>query len=93
LTNSGFFGEFFCGESELKVLAEHLLSRLAARSYWVVFEAELDGIWPREKYSLEERRKQIEAFAQAYGLDVSIWDSGLRAIFKRKSAKRERVAD
>lgn len=71
----------------VNVLAEHLRSRLAERNSWVVFEAELDRIWPREKYSLEERKKQIEAFAQAYGLDVSIWDSGLRATFKRKSAE------
>jgi hypothetical protein len=71
----------------VNVLAEHLRSRLAERNSWVVFEAELDRIWPREKYSLEERKKQIKAFAQAYGLDVSIWDSGLRATFKRKSAE------
>lgn len=72
--------------SLLKVLAEHLLSRLAERDSWVVFETELDRIWPREKYSMEERKKQIEAFAHAYGLDVSIWDSGRRATF-RKSAE------
>ena len=58
-----------------------------------MFETELERIWPREKYSLEERKKQIEAFAKAYGLDVKIWNSGLRATFKRKSAKGQRIAD
>ena len=77
----------FFGDLKLKILAEHLLSRLAERDSWVVFEAELDRIWPREKYSLAERKKQIEAFADAYGLDVSISDSGLRATFERKSAE------
>jgi len=71
--------------SNLKILAERIRERLDARKFCVVFESELERIWPREKYTLAQRKKQIAAFANAYRLDVTIWDPGLRVTFKKRA--------
>ena len=48
----------------------------------MVFENELDRVWPREKLPPEERKRQIMAYAKKHNWEATIYDPGLRVRFR-----------
>ena len=67
-------------------LAEHIEKSLKERGFCVVLEDELQRYWPIEKIDCEDRREQIQTFAESHGWIVSILDNdygAMRAIFER----------
>jgi hypothetical protein len=68
---------------DVDALANHIRGRLKAKKFCVVFEQQLDRVWPRE--NLGERRKElIRAFADANGWEATIHDPGIRVTFREK---------
>jgi hypothetical protein len=66
-------------------LYRHIDERLRAHKYCVVFEKELQRIWPTEKRERSKRAAAIEAFARAHHLAATIHDPGIRVTFRRLS--------
>jgi hypothetical protein len=70
----------------MDALYRHIDERLRSRNFCVVFENELQRIWPTEKRERAKRAAAIEAFARAHGLSATIHDPGVRVTFRRLSA-------
>jgi hypothetical protein len=70
----------------MDALYRHIDERLRARNYCVVFENELQRVWPTEKRERAKRAAAIEAFARSHGLSATIHDPGIRVTFRRISA-------
>jgi hypothetical protein len=64
-------------------LYRHIEERLQTHKYCVVFENELQRIWPTPKKERAKRAAAIEAFALAHGLTATIHDPGIRVTFRR----------
>jgi hypothetical protein len=54
--------------------AEQIHEVLNNKKSCMIFESELQRVWPGEKEKRREREKKIHAFAKAYGLTANIWD-------------------
>jgi len=68
----------------LERLVRRIERDLDERHFCIVFEDEIERCWPTETFEFMEREKQIQAFAESRGWNVSIHnsDSGFtRAIF------------
>jgi hypothetical protein len=72
-------------------LCKRINHRNNARGYCVVYDHELGGIWPPEAALREKQIQLIERFAEQNGLAVTIRDTGINAIFKKKAAPHEQV--
>jgi hypothetical protein len=71
-------------DGRLESLARRIERDLDERHFCVVFEDEIERCWPTETLESVEREKQIEAFAESRGWNVSIHNSYsgfTRAIF------------
>jgi hypothetical protein len=66
-------------------LLKRITKRLAARKYCLVFETELDRVWPAEKKETAIRATAIHAFAKANGMSAVIHDPGMRVTFRKLS--------
>ena len=69
--------------SEIDALLKRITSRLSASKFCVVFENELERVWPKAKTEPETREAAIEAFAKANNLCVVIHDPGFSVIFRK----------
>jgi hypothetical protein len=69
----------------VQLLAQRIQDRLAKRKFCVVFEGELDRVWPRNEPT-DPRIPLIEKFARAHGWSVKIHDPGIRATFRKVAA-------
>src|SRR2546430_50539 len=58
----------------MDALYQHIDERLRTRKSCVVFENELQRVWPTEKRERSKRAAAIEAFARAHGLAATIHD-------------------
>jgi hypothetical protein len=67
-------------------LYRHIDERLRGRKYCVVFENELQRVWPTEKRERAKRAAAIETFARVHGFTAKIHDPGIRVTFRRISA-------
>jgi hypothetical protein len=67
----------------MNVLLAHIQARLTQRKICVVFENELDRVWPQKKPKPDRREDAIRAFAKANGLIAIIHRPGIRVTFKR----------
>jgi hypothetical protein len=67
----------------VNALTEHIRSRLKLKKFCMVFEKELNRVWPREKLLPEARKRQIMAFAKKNNWEAIIYDPGLRVSFRQ----------
>ena len=68
----------------MKTLAKHVAARLEARAFCVVFENDLERLWPSNKMARAKRKKEIQTFAESQGWTAEVLESGFgaRAIFR-----------
>ena len=74
-----------------KEFCNRINQRIKVRGYCVVYDHELEHIWPPEAALREKQIQLIERFAEQNGLAVTVRDTGLNATFKRKPAPHEQV--
>jgi hypothetical protein len=67
----------------LDALLHHIEERLRTRKSCVVFNNQLQRVWPVEHRFAAKRAAAIEAFARANGLTATIHDPGIRVTFRR----------
>jgi hypothetical protein len=67
----------------LDALLRHIEERLRTRKSCVVFNNQLQRVWPVENRLMAKRAAAIEAFARAHGLTATIHDPGIRVTFRR----------
>jgi hypothetical protein len=72
----------------MEKLTRHIEDRLTTHKFCTIFESDLARIWPHT-LSNDRRKEAIERFASEHGLSATIYDPGLRVVFK-KSAKRKK---
>jgi hypothetical protein len=65
------------------ILYRHIANRLQTHKCCVVFNNQLQRIWPVEEKHRAKRVAAIEAFARAHGLIATIHDPGIRVTFRR----------
>jgi hypothetical protein len=68
----------------MKTLTKHVAARLEARAFCVVFENDLERLWPSNKITHAKRKKEIQSFAESQGWTAEVLDGGFgtRAIFR-----------
>jgi hypothetical protein len=68
----------------MKTLAKHVAARLEARAFRVVFENDLERLWPSNKMARAKRKKEIQSFAESQGWIAEVVEGGFgaRAIFR-----------
>ena len=59
----------------LERLVRRIERDLDERHFCIVFEDEIERCWPTETFEFMEREKQIQAFAESRGWNVSIHNS------------------
>jgi hypothetical protein len=64
-------------------LLRHIDERLRSRKFCVIFENELQRVWPVDKSEQLKRDAAIQEFARAHGLSATIHDPGVRVTFRR----------
>jgi len=75
--------------SPQNAVAKFARERIEKRKYCMVFESQLEPVWPAERVksaARTAREKKIRAFAKANGWTAVIHDPGLRVIFKKITA-------
>lgn len=72
--------------SVLKTLARHIATQIEERGYCVVFQNDLQRVWPLELITSSEREKEIREFAETHGWSAAIRAFGTRAIFQELGA-------
>jgi|SRR6267143_1684659 len=72
----------YCYKAFLDALANHIRGRLKLRKFCLVFQNELDRVWPRAALTPQERDKLIHAFAKANQWEARIYDPGIRVSFR-----------
>lgn len=77
----------------MDVLLAHIQARLAQRKICVVFESELDRVWPQKKPKPDRREDAIRTFAKANGLTAIIHRPGIRVTFKKTPSALSLPAD
>ena len=70
-------------DEQLNLLAKLISERLDGKKSCTLFETDLEKAWPSEKIKRLEREKKIYASAKAFGLTATIWDPGLRVVFRK----------
>jgi hypothetical protein len=75
--------------SFLKTLTKHIAAQIEERSFCVVFEDDLKRCWPSNQMSPEERKSEIQRFAEFRGWSATILEGlfGTRAIFESANAE------
>lgn len=48
----------------------------------MVFEKDLNRVWPREKIAPKDRKRQIMDFARKNSWEATIYDPGIRVCFR-----------
>jgi hypothetical protein len=71
----------------LDALADYIQGRVKLRKFCLVFENDLNRIWPRESLSPEERKKGILVFAKANNWDATFHDHDPGIIVRFKPLK------
>lgn len=66
----------------MNVLTDHIRTRLAVRKFCMVFEKDLNRVWPREKIAPKDRKRQIMDFARKNSWEATIYDPGIRVCFR-----------
>jgi hypothetical protein len=69
--------------ASLDILLRHINERLVKRKFCVVFENDLQRVWPTRERERARRAAAIEAFARAHGFTATIHDPGIRVTFRR----------
>src|ERR1700736_4089768 len=69
--------------SKIDALLTRIESRLSTSKFCVVFENELERVWPKAKTEAGGREAAIEAFAKANNLCVVIHDPGFSVTFRK----------
>jgi hypothetical protein len=85
------FGKRPHHDRAVQLLAQRIQDRLAKHKFCIVFEGELDQVWPR-KQSTDPRIPLIEKFAREHGWSVRINDPGIRATFRKVAAPEPAAA-
>jgi hypothetical protein len=67
----------------LDILLRHINERLLTRKFCMVFEHDLQRVWPTPERERAKRAAAIEAFARAHGFSATIHDPGIRVTFRR----------
>jgi hypothetical protein len=57
--------------------------RLNIRRFCIVFENEIELVWPRPQPGVAKRDAAIQAFASHHGWAVTIHDPGIRLTFRK----------
>ena len=70
--------------SFLKTLAKHIATQVEERGFCVVFEDDLERCWPSSDISDDERKSEIQRFAESQAWSATIVEGvfGTRAIFE-----------
>ena len=66
-------------------IQQKLETRTAQMGQCVIYEDELQGLWPLDE---ADRRAKIEQFARDYGFKLSFYKHGLFAIFKEEAPRK-----
>lgn len=67
----------------MQMLAKHIISRLQTHLSCVVFESQLERVFPTDENAKKKRAAAIQAFARENGWSVKITDPGVRATFRK----------
>jgi hypothetical protein len=67
----------------MEALAQHIGERLKTKKFCLIFENELEQIWPRGRFTHEDRQRRIKDFARANQWEARIHDPGIRVSFRR----------
>lgn len=76
----------------LEELRKHILEGIETRRHRVVFQKNIEALWPCAEN--EERRRQIQqiqAFAKANGWSVRIRDAGISATFRKPQTQKPKA--
>ena len=80
-------GLALCGANlqhhEINALLKYIESRLVVSEFCVVFENELERVWPSKGKGKATRASAVQAFAKANKLSVVIHDPGWGVTFKK----------
>jgi hypothetical protein len=66
----------------MKALAENISERLLQKKFCTVFEPEISRVCPLKGKEVQRRNEAIKAFAQEHGWSATIWDPGVRVVFR-----------
>jgi hypothetical protein len=66
-------------------IQQKLETRTAQMGHCVIYEDELQGLWPLDE---ADRKAKIEQFARDYGFKLSFYKHGLFAIFKEEAPRK-----
>ena len=66
----------------MRKLANRIETELKAQDICAVYNSELARVWPAN-IKPEQRKKEIERFAQRHNLNVTFYDVGLCAVFEK----------
>jgi hypothetical protein len=69
--------------SKIDALLKRIKSRLSISKFCVVFENELERVWPKAMTKSGTREAAIEAFAKANDLCIAIHDPGFSVTFRK----------
>jgi hypothetical protein len=68
-------------------LLKKIRARLAIQKFCIIFEKDLERVWPAENKARIKREAAILAFAAAHSLSARINDPGLRVTFRNLEPK------
>ena len=70
-----------CGDVD--TLFQRITERLETHKYCIVYENELERVWPALREEAIRRSAAIQKFAKAHGFSATIHDPGLRVTFRK----------
>jgi len=70
---------------DLEALTKHIRERLGTSKFCIVFENELERVWPTDNALREKRAALIHAYAKEKGWSATVSDPGMRVTFRKLS--------
>ena len=70
---------------DLEALTNHIRERLGTSKFCIVFENELERVWPTDSALREKRAALIQAYAKENGWSATVSDPGMRVTFRKVS--------
>lgn len=67
----------------MDALLKHIQQRLITRKFCIIFQDEIQRVWPSQTHENEKQIQAIHAFAKANGLFAVIHDPGIRVTFRK----------
>ena len=68
---------------DVNSLFQRITERLGTHKYCIVYENELERVWPALREEAIRRSAAIQKFAKAHGFCATIHDPGLRVTFRK----------